>query len=60
MWGTYDVLDYCYLGYIQKFEAENALAALAASITTEVTVIPQRQEQTIPSLDNVTNFSPLY
>lgn len=45
------VLINAIVGYIQEFKAENALAALAASITTEVTVIRQGQEQTIPSPD---------
>ena len=47
------VLINAIVGYIQEFKAENALAALAASITTEVTVIRQGQEQTIPSPDLV-------
>ncbi len=41
------------VGYIQESKAENALAALAASITTEVTVIRQGKEQTLPSRDLV-------
>ena len=41
------------VGYIQEFKAENALAALAASIIAEVTTIRQGQEQTIPSKDLV-------
>ena len=41
------------VGYIQESKAENALAALAASITTEVTVIRQGKEQTLPSQDLV-------
>ena len=47
------VLINAIVGYIQEFKAENALAALAASVITEVTVIRQGQEQTIPSLDLV-------
>lgn len=47
------VLINAIVGYIQEFKAENALAALAASITTEVTVIRQGKEQTIPSQDLV-------
>ncbi len=43
------VLINAIVGYIQEFKAENALAALAASITTEVTVIRQGTEQTLPS-----------
>lgn len=43
------VLINAIIGYIQEFKAENALAALAASISTEVTVIRQGQEQTIAS-----------
>jgi len=41
------------VGYIQESKAENAIAALAASITTEVTVIRQGKEQTMPSQDLV-------
>ena len=41
------------VGYIQEFKAENALAALAASIIAEVKTIRQGQEQTIPSQDLV-------
>ena len=41
------------VGYIQEFKAKNALAALAASITTVVTTIRQGKEQTIPSKDLV-------
>ena len=47
------VLINAVIGYIQEFKAENALIALAASVITEVTVIRQGQEQTIPSLDLV-------
>lgn len=47
------VLINAIVGYIQEFKAENALAALAASVITEVTVIRQGQEQTMPSLDLV-------
>ncbi len=43
------VLINAIVGYIREFKAENALAALAASITTEVTVIRQGTEQTLPS-----------
>ena len=43
------VLINAIVGYIQESKAENALAALAASITTEVTVIRQSKEQTLPS-----------
>ena len=43
------VLINAIIGYIQEFKAENALAALAASITTEVTVIREGKEQTLPS-----------
>ena len=43
------VLINAIVGYIQESKAENALAALAASITTEVTVIREGQEQTISS-----------
>ncbi|MGK7898225.1 MAG: cation-translocating P-type ATPase [Xenococcus sp. (in: cyanobacteria)] len=41
------------IGYIQEFKAENALAALAASIIAQVKTIRQGQEQTIPSQDLV-------
>ncbi|MDJ0649677.1 MAG: HAD-IC family P-type ATPase [Xenococcaceae cyanobacterium MO_188.B19] len=41
------------VGYIQEFKAENALAALAASIIAQVKTIRQGQEQIIPSQDLV-------
>ena len=43
------VLINAIVGYIQESKAENALAALAASITTEVTAIREGKEQTLPS-----------
>lgn len=43
------VLINAIVGYIQESKAENALAALAASIITEVTVIRQGKEQTLAS-----------
>ncbi len=43
------VLINAIIGYIQESKAENALAALAASISTEVTVIREGKEQTLPS-----------
>ncbi len=43
------VLINAIVGYLQESKAENALAALAASITTEVTAIRQGKEQTLSS-----------
>ncbi len=43
------VLINAIVGYIQEFKAENALAALAASIATVVTAIRQGKEQTLDS-----------
>ena len=43
------VLINAIVGYLQESKAENALAALAASITTEVTAIRQGTEQTLPA-----------
>ncbi len=43
------VLINAIVGYIQEFKAENALAALAASIVTMVTAIRQGKEQTLDS-----------
>ena len=43
------VLINAIVGYLQESKAENALAALAASITTEVTAIRKGQEQTLSS-----------
>lgn len=43
------VLINAIVGYIQEFKAENALTALAASITTEVTAIREGKEQILPS-----------
>ena len=47
------VLINAIIGYIQESKAEKAIAALAASVTTEATVIRNGEEQILPSEDLV-------
>ena len=51
IWGV--TLINAIIGYIQEAQAEGAIASLAKSVTTEVTVLRDRQKLRIPSQDLV-------